>query len=158
MTKTSMVIGSLSRNFIGYLLNDVRIIHIFLGGSHNFSGYTATTMEKLLACLKNYRYRFTSEKELQDGVELVLKNNSIDYEREYWLSGEDKIDFFVEGVGLECKVDKPVQSVLRQLHRYTHHEEVTSIILITNRAKHLGMPSSLNGKPVAVHSLLLGGL
>lgn len=63
-----------------------------------------------------------------------------------------RIDFLVDGVGIEIKKGKPALSTLTaQLSRYAACEAVDELIVITQRFVRL--PSALHGKPLRLLSL-----
>lgn len=115
------------------------------------------TPDQLRDALGAYRYTFTNERELQDGLQLVLGCLEWEVEREVRLSARDRPDFMVEGVAVEVKVDGGLSEVTRQIHRYAHLEAVRGVLLVTSRSRLANLPAAVNGKPVAVLSLL-GGL
>lgn len=97
--------------------------------------------------IKSYDYNINNEKDFQDGIEMVLCDANIAYHREYFLSREDKPDFFLKpsGTAMEIKIKGSQMQILRQLKRYANHEQVKEIILITT--KKINMPETLSGKP-----------
>lgn len=104
------------------------------------------TAENVVRQLSSTRFRFDSEAQLQEMVAALLPG----FEREVSLSPADRIDFLGEGVGLEVKVDAPTAAVIRQLHRYAQSEQVSALVLLTNRARHLSIPREMNSKPVNI--------
>ena len=114
------------------------------------------TAANLAALIAGHRYSYASESELQQGIASVLATAGIEYQREGILSARDRLDFMVGPIAIEVKIADPRAAVLRQLHRYTQHPEVTAIILVTRKARHLDMPATLNGKSIHVASLLEG--
>lgn len=56
----------------------------------------------------------------------------------------------VEGTGIEVKIKGSLTEVTRQVHRYAQSEQVESLILITARGSHRGLPREMNGKRVIV--------
>lgn len=73
-------------------------------------------------------------------------------EREYRLSDADIPDFYIEGVVVEVKMNGARRpAVFAQLERYARHDQVTDLILVTNRA--MNLPSTIGGKPVRTVSL-----
>lgn len=108
-------------------------------------------MDELLivAALRSYRLRFGSEKQLQDDVERVLRTEGIEFAREHFL-GTDRIDFFCDGVGIECKVQDGPAKVLQQLVGYAAEETVTAILLVTSRRTHRFSQTAILGKPLIV--------
>lgn len=118
----------------------------------------AKSASDILELLRRYRFNFTSELEMQSGIEQVLKSNKLDYQREYVLTSEDRLDFMVEGVAIECKVAGSKGDLCRQIERYARHDDVNSVLVVTNRIRHSDVPGWLHGKEVMVFSVVLGGL
>jgi hypothetical protein len=115
-------------------------------------------MDRLVAAIRANRYRFSDEKGLQDGLEQVLVQLGLRFEREARIAPGEVPDFLLEdGTAIEVKVDGSLSAVTRQLHRYAQHERVRALLLVTTRWTHARMPESMNGKPVRVLPLL-GGL
>lgn len=90
--------------------------------------------EQLVDILGAYRFNFVGERQLQDGIEAVLQQESIAARREVRLSGRDRIDFLTGGVGIEVKTAGSSANLLRQLARYAEHDEIRSLIVVTNRS------------------------
>jgi len=105
---------------------------------------------KLVEAILAQRYQYTCEDELQRAIASVLSDSSIPHVREYRLTEKDRLDFMVEGIVIEVKVDGSTTAVIRQLHRYAQHPEVKEIVLVTDRARHRSIPREMNGKPVTV--------
>lgn len=113
----------------------------------------------IAALLTRARFHFANEKELQDGIEIVLRRERVPFVREVRLGQNDRIDFLVDpSVGVEVKVDDPLAKVTRQLHRYSLSDAITSLILVTSRARHLDIPGEMSGKPIIICHLLWGSL
>jgi hypothetical protein len=111
----------------------------------------AELLEHVQARLRAYRFRSTSEHDVQLGIGAVLDFERVAFRREVVLSRSDRIDFLLEGgLGIEVKVDSSHTAVLRQLNRYASHVGVAALLLVTTRSKHIDMPSELQGKPVRV--------
>lgn len=127
------------------------------GGGLDTETGTLARVHELAAAIRCHRYRFSSEIGLQDGIALVLGDAAIAVQREVRLSFRDRIDFLAGDVGIEVKVKGSFSSVVAQLLRYTTHDRVAALILVTDRTQLSGMPAILGGKPLAVVNLL-GGL
>ena len=56
------------------------------------------------AALTGQRFRFSSERDLQDGIEQTLNRLSIPSKREASLTNEERVDFLVNRVAVEVKV------------------------------------------------------
>lgn len=108
-------------------------------------------IEKMLS---SYRFNFANEDELQSAVEEILKENSVDFIREFQLSDKDRIDFLIGTIGLEIKVGFSYSDVIRQLHRYAQSEQIEALILLTSRLSHT-MPKEINGKTLCTINISL---
>lgn len=112
--------------------------------------------ERLLRLLKTYRYPIGSEAGLQLGLARVLTDHDIDFIREHNLGAEyGRIDFYLPGdkCGIELKIKGSRSEVLRQLHRYAQSPDISSLILITGRARLAFAPITICEKPVLAASL-----
>ena len=107
------------------------------------------TAARVLRTLASHRFRFSTELELQQGSELALTEEGIEFEREARLHGAGRIDFLVGGVGLEVKVGSAPAAVLRQLQRYARRPQVEHLVLATTERGH-GFQGCLRGVPVDV--------
>lgn len=99
-------------------------------------------------------FRVSTEGDLQDSIARVLTGCGIDFDREVRLNSADVIDFVVGTTGIEVKIKGSLPALTRQLHRYAQHDRIQSLVVVTNRARLRSVPDVLNGKPVAVYSLL----
>lgn len=116
-------------------------------------------MRPIAEVLQAARFHYASELDLQDAIERLLIREGYAVVREVELDGRrDRIDLMVGSIGIEVKVAGRPDAVLRQLARYSTHEEVSELVLVTTRVRHHGFPSDLGGKPLRVVSLLAGGL
>ncbi len=110
---------------------------------------TDMTTTDLHNTLAQYRFTFTSEGELQSGIATALQAESITFNREHQLA-DGRIDFLVGSIGIEVKVDGSDMSVARQLLRYAKCPEVSGLLLITTRRRHLSLPKTLGGVQIDV--------
>ena len=106
-----------------------------------------TQIAKLLT---SYCFDTTTEDDLQRGIATVLQNAGIVYKGEAVLTKADRIDFLVDGCGIEVKTAGAPNAVLRQLHRYAASPKVKSLLLVTTRPQHNSLPDTLDGKPLQV--------
>lgn len=105
-----------------------------------------------------YRFRFSREAELQVGIATALSRlDTVLVRREFRLSDSDVIDFLVDDVGVEVKVDGSCPALLRQLHRYAQSDAIGSLVVATHLSRLAQMPATIGGKPVFV-ALLRGGI
>jgi hypothetical protein len=94
--------------------------------------------------------RFATERDLQAGVATLLAAEEFTAEPQVRHSPLDRPDFLVDGVAVELKVKGGAAELERQVTRYLGHDQVIGVLVITNRARHRGLPRQINGKPVWV--------
>lgn len=94
--------------------------------------------------------RFATERDLQAGVAALLADEGFTADPQVRLSPLDRPDFLVDGVAVELKVKGGAPELERQVARYLGYDEVAGVLVITNRARHRGLPREINGKPVWV--------
>jgi hypothetical protein len=126
----------------------------------NQQSVTVEALDRMRSLLAQFRFNFSTEAELQNGIDRVLRASTYQYtvEREHRIEGVGRLDFLVNGcIAIEVKVDGSAAALMRQVARYASCEEIAGILVVTNRARHV-MPESFNGKRVMVHSLIGGGL
>lgn len=110
-----------------------------------------TDWGKLVAALgSRYRLACGTERELQDAIEDVLKQEGIAYEREVELGPTDRPDFMVGGGAVEVKTQGSMTDVARQLLRYAKHQAVDRLMLVTTRSGHVHIHRALLGKPLVI--------
>lgn len=107
-------------------------------------------IETLIKILQSARIPYSTEVEMQNAIEELLKEKTIPYFREYSLSKRDRVDFMVGGIAIECKVRGQPMAVYKQIERYTEHEEVEAVVVFTGR--HMGLREHINGKPIYIIS------
>ena len=118
------------------------------GNTGIFSIMTAAQIVQLLA---KKRFVFSTEKDVQVDIEKVLKEAGVEHKREVILDDKNTIDFMVgpEGpVGMEVKIKGVKAGIYKQLERYAKFDSISELILITSKS--MGIPSTINGKPVYV--------
>jgi len=99
--------------------------------------------------LQAARFHFSNEFDLQAGIDKLLTDEGVVFQREVRINKQDRLDFLTEeGIAIEIKVDGALSAVTRQLFRYAAKPEVLQIILVTTRTKHRQIPQTINGKPV----------
>lgn len=117
-----------------------------------------STVSDLVTLLKSHRFNYSSEKDLQAGIETLLNERGYLYEREASLGDAGVIDFLLigafgverGGIGIEVKIKGSPAEVARQLLRYAERNEINEIILVTGRARLGKLPETLHGKPITV--------
>lgn len=103
----------------------------------------------LAAVLQRYRFNWTNEEDLQIALAQALRVDDWPVLAEYDLGIHGRVDFFLDGLAIEVKTQGSRAAVLRQLHRYAEHDDVTELLLVTTSLK-LDVPPTLNGKPVTI--------
>jgi hypothetical protein len=95
--------------------------------------------------------RIPSAKEsaMQETVERVLSARGMAFVREHRFSEDDRIDFLVGSIGVECKISGSIFSVAEQLERYARHSNVQCLILVTSANRHFSI-NGLREKPLVI--------
>lgn len=112
------------------------------------------TLDQLSALLGSFRFRFVTEKDLQDGIEAVLAKAQVSYRREQSLNVSDRPDFMVAGIAIEVKTKGSLADLLRQASRYAGSNEVSSILVVGSPHWLTRVPAELAGKPVRAVRLI----
>lgn len=105
---------------------------------------------RIATLIGQHRFRYRDEDRLHAGIEDVLAAAGVDAIAEARLGPRERIDFLAGPVGIEVKVAGAVADVTRQLRRYATHPQIEALVLVTTRARHLGIPREIGGKPVRV--------
>lgn len=119
----------------------------------------APSAQDIVRLIRRLRLDLSSEKHLQQGMATAFEAHGLLFEREKRLSPADIPDFFLPGgITIECKMNKKARKmdIYRQLERYAKHAEVTAIILASNLV--MGLPETINSKPIYCASLSAGWL
>lgn len=106
--------------------------------------------DNICTCLRGHRFPLHNEEALKIEMFAALKQ-MFSCIKEHTLDKKSRIDFMVEGVGIEVKIKGSSLGILKQCERYCEFEEVKALILVTNRS--MGFPKTLNGKPCYVFAL-----
>ncbi len=120
-----------------------------------------TSPEELLAwvraVLRGKRFSLQREKKTQQEMAAVFTAAGVPFQREFWLSPADQIDFLVGGtLGIEVKLRGQPSEILLQCERYAAHGRVRALLLVTNERTVL--PTLLCGKPTGLLNLGLAWL
>lgn len=111
------------------------------------------TVERVLA---SHRFRYAGERDLQAGIETVLRGAGLAVVREASLGDAGTIDFVVGDLGIEIKVKGTRAAVTRQVHRYLQHASLAGLLLVTTRRDLARLPPIISGKRVFTHHLTSG--
>ena len=120
-----------------------------LNTTNTVIGTPGINMASITSALENKRFRFTSEEDLQQGIEIALQQSSLPFEREKVLSTRDRPDFVVDHqFAIEIKIKGTLAQALRQISRYAEHAQITAILLVGTPHWLNRVPGSVAGKPV----------
>jgi hypothetical protein len=108
-------------------------------------------IETIMKTLAGHRFDVSCESVLQVQIAEAFQAAGIEFQREVRLSSRERIDFMVGAIGIEVKISGQVKAIYRQCVRYCGFDQVTMLLLVTNRA--MGLPGELEGKPCYVHTL-----
>jgi hypothetical protein len=114
------------------------------------------SVERVVAIIGAYRFIYCDERQLHEALAGALAKHGITAAREVPLNAHDRIDLLVGRIGVEVKIAGVTTRVLGQLQRYAHSDKIDALVLVTTRARHLRLPPTVGGKPLAVASLLGG--
>lgn len=106
---------------------------------------------EIFRALQGCKFMLVNEKELQVYIHKRLLDKGIHALKEFRLSRSNIIDLYYDGVGIEIKIYGSAKEIYRQCERYTHFNEIKSLILVTNRS--MGFPAEINSKPCYVLNL-----
>lgn len=106
---------------------------------------SAPSLEDLIAAIRGFRIRTSTEEQAQADVEAVLTRRGIPFEAQKVLSPRDRIDVFCGGVAVEIKVKGSRPTILRQLERYAALPQVTGVLLVSGIA--WPFQGEIGGKP-----------
>jgi hypothetical protein len=109
------------------------------------------TPSKIKELLAGYRFDTSCEAILQAQIEKVFQDSGAPYQREVRLSARDRIDFMLDGIGVEVKIKGQAKEIFRQCQRYCTYDQITAIVLVTGRS--MGFPETIEGKPCYYHNL-----
>lgn len=108
-------------------------------------------MSQLLMLLGSIRAPLENEKLTQQEIANQLDVAGVEYEREVRLAPGDIVDFMISGAAVEVKIKGNRAQIIRQLERYSIHDNVREIILLTSRS--ILLPETIGGKPARSISL-----
>lgn len=106
----------------------------------------------LARLIEQHRFRSFDESSLQAGIELLLQEQGVEFEREKRV-GDCRFDFWIEGMVVEVKIKGSVSDLLRQLHRYAELDLVKDLLVVTTSMRLCRLPTSILGK--AIHLALV---
>lgn len=69
--------------------------------------------------------------------------------------GGTPVAVLTAGIGIEVKVDGSLEAVTRQLTRYAACPEIEALILVTTRARHNRIPTTIGARRIPLHLVTL---
>ena len=111
--------------------------------------WTIDAIDDVVNRLRRYRFRFGTEALLQEDVAAALCREKIPFIAECQLDKHDRPDFYLLRlqISIECKIDGGPSAVWEQLARYTQHDDVAGLILVSRRRAHHPQATEIGGKP-----------
>lgn len=92
--------------------------------------------EGIVALLREHRFCYVDESELQDGMAGAFEAAGVKADREVPLNAKDRVDFLIDRTGCEVKFTGPWRAVDRQLRRYLQSDRIDEILLVTVKSNH----------------------
>jgi len=87
------------------------------------------TLNAIANHLARYSYRYSSEELLHAALSKVLETHGFDFKHEHVLDARNRVDFWINGIVIEVKVDGSMPDALRQVDRYINLPSVQGVIL-----------------------------
>lgn len=103
--------------------------------------------------IRGYSFWYSREAELQEGIYQALTLAGLEFVEQARLTPKERLDFLVGGVAVELKVAGGTRPLEAQLTRYCRLDEVTGVVVVTTRVRHLALPRVIEGKPVELIGL-----
>lgn len=93
-----------------------------------------------------------NEYQLHEHIAAALRDGGFVIQHEATLAPRCRIDFLIDGVGIEVKRGKPQKAALiRQCARYLASEQLDALILVLDTS--VSLPRKLGGKPLITFGL-----
>lgn len=114
---------------------------------------TSEKLYRLTRTLSTLRIPLTgSEYQLHDCIAAALCSGGFVIRHEEKLGPRCRIDFWVDGIGIEVKRGKPQKAALiRQCSRYLTSDRLEALILVLDTS--VSLPRELEGKPLITFGL-----
>lgn len=114
---------------------------------------TRQKLNRLTRALSGLRIPFTdSEYQLHDCIAAALTSGGFVVQHEVSLGPRCRIDFLVDGVGIEVKRGKPQKAALiRQCGRYIASGRLEALILVLDTS--INLPGEMDGVPLITFGL-----
>lgn len=110
-------------------------------------------LKRLLNVLEQIKVGFLSqETQIHSIIAESLVKNGIEFQHEYRLSSDSRIDFLSGNIGIEVKKSTVKdKDLLKQLKKYSESDKISKIILVTTKS--VNIPSFINNKQIYIVNL-----
>ncbi len=120
---------------------------------NDMNQFTQEKLNQLIRALSVLRIPLIeSEYQLHDCIAAALCSGGFVVQHEAVLGPRCRIDFLVDGIGIEVKRGKPQRtSLIRQCARYMESDRIEALILVLDTS--VTLPGELMGKPLLTFGL-----
>ena len=110
-------------------------------------------LKRLINILEQIKVGFLpQETQIHSIIAESLVNNGIEFQHEYRLSSDSRIDFLSGNIGIEVKKSTVKdKDLLKQLKKYSQSNKISKIILVTTKS--VNIPSFINNKQIYIVNL-----
>lgn len=110
-------------------------------------------LKRLINILEQIKVGFLpQETQIHSIIAESLVNNGIEFQHEYRLSSDSRIDFLSGNIGIEVKKSTVKdKNLLKQLKKYSESDKISKIILVTTKS--VNIPSFINNKQIYIVNL-----
>ncbi len=116
-------------------------------------GKSEQELKRLINILEQIKVGFLpQETQIHSIIAESLVNNGIEFQHEYRLSSDSRIDFLSGNIGIEVKKSTVKdKNLLKQLKKYSQSNKISKIILVTTKS--VNIPSDINNKQIYIVNL-----
>lgn len=117
-------------------------------------GGASSEMAIVVAALRTIRLSKAggSEEEICVEIANAFSRAGVPFRREFNLGSRSRADFWIQGIVVEVKKDRPPRvALLQQVARYASIEHVLGVVVVLERS--VPLPQQLHDKPIACVSL-----
>lgn len=110
-------------------------------------------LNRLINILEQIKVGFLpQETQIHSIIAESLVKNGIEFQHEYRLSSDSRIDFLSGNIGIEVKKSTVKdKNLLKQLKKYSESDKISKIILVTTKS--VNIPSDINNKQIYIVNL-----
>lgn len=116
-------------------------------------GKSEQELKRLINILEQIKVGFLpQETQIHSIIAESLVKNGIEFQHEYRLSSDSRIDFLSGNIGIEVKKSTVKdKNLLKQLKKYSESDKISKIILVTTKS--VNIPSDINNKQIYIVNL-----